>query len=185
MQEVRDMGSIPGLGRPPGGGLGNSLQYSCLENPMDRGAWWATVHRVTKSSDGKSLPALQETQVPYMGWITPWKRKWQPTPVFLPGDFHGQRSLVGYSPWGHKVLEMTGWWALYWYNKRRDWFLRNSMEYSIGIKIRYFWISHHNNNCKHLYINNIAKCQVCSKNVTYNSLPQNNFMIQAKLFSLF
>ena len=65
------MGSIPGLGRPPGGGLGNSLQYSCLENPMDRGAWWATVHSVTKSSDGKSLPALQETQVAYMGWIIP------------------------------------------------------------------------------------------------------------------
>ena len=38
------MGSIPGLGRSPGGGHGNPLQYSCLENPMDRGAWWATVH---------------------------------------------------------------------------------------------------------------------------------------------
>ena len=47
--DVRDMGSIPGLGRTPGGGDGNSLQYSCLENPMDRGVWWATVHRVAKS----------------------------------------------------------------------------------------------------------------------------------------
>ena len=37
---VRDMGSIPGLGRSPGGRHGNPLQYSCLENPMDRGAWW-------------------------------------------------------------------------------------------------------------------------------------------------
>ena len=45
----RDMGSIPGLGRSPGGGNGNPLQYSCLENPMGRGAWWATVHGVTKS----------------------------------------------------------------------------------------------------------------------------------------
>ena len=44
-----DMGSIPGWGRYPGGGHGSPLQYSCLENPMDRGAWWATVHRVTKS----------------------------------------------------------------------------------------------------------------------------------------
>ena len=44
-----DTGSIPGLGRPPGGGNGNPLQYSCLENPMDRGAWWATVHGVSKS----------------------------------------------------------------------------------------------------------------------------------------
>ena len=46
---IRDMGSIHGLGRSSGGGNGNPLQYSCLENPMDRGARWATVHGVTKS----------------------------------------------------------------------------------------------------------------------------------------
>ena len=46
--DVRDMGSIPRLGRSPGGGHGNVLQHSCLENPMYRGAWWATVHRVAK-----------------------------------------------------------------------------------------------------------------------------------------
>ena len=46
---VGDLGSIPGLGRSPGEGNGNPLQYSCLENPVDRGAWWATVHKVTKS----------------------------------------------------------------------------------------------------------------------------------------
>ena len=46
---LRDIGSIPGLGRSPGGGHGKPLQYSCLENPMDRGTWWATVHRVAKS----------------------------------------------------------------------------------------------------------------------------------------
>ena len=46
-----DMGSIPESGRSLGEGHGNPLQYSCLENPMDRGAWWATVHRVTKESD--------------------------------------------------------------------------------------------------------------------------------------
>ena len=44
-----DMGSILGSGKSSGGGYGNPLQYSCLENPMDKGAWWATVHRVTKS----------------------------------------------------------------------------------------------------------------------------------------
>ena len=44
-----DAGSIPGLKRSSGGRNGNPLQYSCLENPMDRGAWWATVHGVTKS----------------------------------------------------------------------------------------------------------------------------------------
>ena len=43
-----DLGSIPGLGRSPGEGNSNPLQYSCLENPMDRGAWWATLHGVTK-----------------------------------------------------------------------------------------------------------------------------------------
>ena len=42
----RDTGSIPGSGGSPGGGHGKLLQYSCLENPMDRGAWWATVHRL-------------------------------------------------------------------------------------------------------------------------------------------
>ena len=46
---VRDMGLIPGLGRSPGGQHGNPLQYSFLENPMDRGAWHATVHGVAKS----------------------------------------------------------------------------------------------------------------------------------------
>ena len=46
-----DMGSIPGLGRSPGKGNGNPLQYSCLENSMDRGPWWATVHGFTKESD--------------------------------------------------------------------------------------------------------------------------------------
>ena len=45
----RDTGSIPGLGRSHGEGNGNPLQYSCQKNSMDRGAWWATVHRVTKS----------------------------------------------------------------------------------------------------------------------------------------
>ena len=44
-----DAVSISGWGRTPGGGRGNPLQHSCLENPMDRGAWWATVHRVAKS----------------------------------------------------------------------------------------------------------------------------------------
>ena len=47
--DVRDSGSIPGSGRSPGGRHGNPLEYSCLENPMDREAWWATAHGVTKS----------------------------------------------------------------------------------------------------------------------------------------
>ena len=47
--DIRDAGSIPGSERAPGEGNGNSLQYSCLGNPMDREAWWATVHGVAKS----------------------------------------------------------------------------------------------------------------------------------------
>ena len=46
-----DMSLIPGLGRSPGGRNGNPLQYSCLENPMERGAWWATVHGAVKELD--------------------------------------------------------------------------------------------------------------------------------------
>ena len=47
--DIRDLSLIPGLERSPGGGHGNPLHYSCLENPMDRGAWWAAFHRVAKS----------------------------------------------------------------------------------------------------------------------------------------
>ena len=49
--DARDVGLIHGLGRSPGGGNGNSLQYSCLGNPVDRRAWWATVDGVAKESD--------------------------------------------------------------------------------------------------------------------------------------
>ena len=51
-RDIRDTGYIPGSGRSPGEGNGNPLQYSCLGNSMDRGAWQATVHRVTKSKTG-------------------------------------------------------------------------------------------------------------------------------------
>ena len=54
---------IPESGRSPGGGHGNPLQYSCLENPIDRGAWWATVHKVTKS----------QTQLKRLSMQTQWE----------------------------------------------------------------------------------------------------------------
>ena len=47
--DIKIVGLIPGLGRSPGGGHGNPLQYSCLDSPMDRGAWWATTHMIAKS----------------------------------------------------------------------------------------------------------------------------------------
>ena len=51
----------------------------------------------------KRLPAMQETQLQSLGWEISWGRKWQPTPVFLPGKSHGRRRLVSYSPWGSRV----------------------------------------------------------------------------------
>ena len=55
----------------------------------------------------KILPAKKETQFSPKVWKIPWRRLWLPTPVFLPGEFYGQRSMVGYSPWDHKESDMT------------------------------------------------------------------------------
>ena len=55
----------------------------------------------------KNLPVMQETWVQSLGRGEPWSREWQPTLVFSPGEFHGQRSLPGYSPWGRKESDMT------------------------------------------------------------------------------
>ena len=61
--DVRDAGSIPGLGRSPGGGHGNPLQYTYLENPMDREAWQAAVHRVTQSRTRLKRLSMQACNV--------------------------------------------------------------------------------------------------------------------------
>ena len=55
-------GSVPGSGRSPGGGHGDPLQYSCLENPTDKGAWWFAVHRVTKSWTRLTMHIKQTTK---------------------------------------------------------------------------------------------------------------------------
>ena len=118
MQETQD--SIPGSRRSPGEGNGNPLEYSCLENPKDRGTWWATVHGVTKSwtqlsnfhfhlkilahwgfsdsSAGKES-TCQCGRSGFSPWIRkiPWRRAWQATPVLLPGESQGQRNLAGCS----------------------------------------------------------------------------------------
>ena len=59
--DVRDTGLIPGLGRSPGGGHGNPLQCSCLENPMDRGAWRDTVQMGSKESDGTEQACMHHS----------------------------------------------------------------------------------------------------------------------------
>ena len=80
-------------------------QYFCLENPMDGGAWQATVRRVAKSWTHLSDSAQQQYGLDlWVGKIL-WRRNWKPTPVFLPGELRGHRNLAGYSPWGCKELE--------------------------------------------------------------------------------
>ena len=73
-RDVRDVGSTPGLRKSPGGGHGNPLQCSCLENPMDRGAWEAPVHRAAKSRTQLNRLSTQHT------WIR------QSPSVFLPAE---------------------------------------------------------------------------------------------------
>ena len=98
---------------------------------MDRRAWWATVHGVTNSwirpSDWhfhlkfwasvvtqmvKNPPTMWETGVQSVGWEDPLEKDQPPTPVLLSGEFHGQRRLAGYSPWGHKESDTTEWLSL-------------------------------------------------------------------------
>ena len=55
----------------------------------------------------KDLPSVRETWVHSLGWEDPWRRESLSTPVFLPGIFHGQRSLAGHSPWGHEDSDTT------------------------------------------------------------------------------
>ena len=77
-------------------GNGTPLQYSCLENPMDGGAWKAAVHGVTEGRTRLSDFTF-----------THWRRKWQPTPVFLPGESQGRGSLVGCRLWGCTESDTT------------------------------------------------------------------------------
>ena len=115
-RDTGDARSIPGLGRSPGEGNGNPLEYSCLENPINGGAWWATVRGMQELDMSEQLThTVIHSGLPWwlsgresicnagdMGSIPgpgdPWRKKWQPTPVFLPGKSHGQRSMEGYSP---------------------------------------------------------------------------------------
>ena len=104
--DAGDPGSIPGLGRSPGGGNGNLLWYSCLENTMDRGAWQATVHGVPKSQTLLSDWAYTHTHTHTKSHYKSIRSK---RILFeqVPGVSDGQGSLVCCSPWGHKEWDMT------------------------------------------------------------------------------
>ena len=72
-------------------------------------SWWL---KTTQNKTEQKNPACQwrrHKKCEFDSWVgkIPWRRKWQPTPVFLPGQSHGQRNLAGYSPWGHKESDMT------------------------------------------------------------------------------
>ena len=83
-----------------GEGNGTPLRYSRLENPMDGGAWWAAVHAVAKSRTRLSDFTFT---FPFMHQ----RRKWQPTPMFLPGESQGRGSLLGCRLWGRTEPDMT------------------------------------------------------------------------------
>ena len=125
-EDARNEGSIPELGRSPRGGHGSPLQCSCLENPLDWGAWWATVHGLQRvghvwvadhstgdswgspgGSAVKKLPAIRRPG--FDPWVRkiPWERAWQLTLGLLPKESHGQRSLSGCSPQGCKESDTT------------------------------------------------------------------------------
>ena len=67
-----------------------------------------------------NLPAVQETRVRSLGREDPWRREWLLTPVFLPGEFHGQRSLAGYRPWGCKESDTTEQLSLHFTSWRKE-----------------------------------------------------------------
>ena len=87
-----DPSLIPGLGRSAEEGIGYPLQCS----------WASLVDQMVKY-----LSAMRESWVQSLGWEDHLEKEQRPAQVFCPGDFHGQRTLAGYSPWGHKELAMT------------------------------------------------------------------------------
>ena len=80
-----------------------------LESSGEDGFQWSRTEDRTSlvAQTIKNLPAMQEMQVQSQVGKIPWRRKWQPIAVFLPGKFYGQRNLVGYSPLGCKKLDIT------------------------------------------------------------------------------
>ena len=89
------------------GGLACCNSWGCKELNTTERLNWTELRASLVAQMVKCLPAMQETMVRFLVRKIPWRRKWQPTPIFLPGESQGQRSLVGYSPWGRKESDMT------------------------------------------------------------------------------
>ena len=97
------MADITAFAIKKGEGNGNPLKYSCLENPVDGGTWWAAVHRVAQSRTWLKQLSMHACMH--------WRRKWQHPSVFLPGESQGPRSLVGCCLWGHTELDTGHDWS--------------------------------------------------------------------------
>ena len=125
--DIRDVDSIPGSRRPPGGGNSNPLQYSCLGNPTDRGAWWTIlVHGVTKSWTGLSNWAciVKSSLLKYSNWnsstlatsweeLTHWKRLWcwEGLGAGGEGDDRGWDSwMASLTRWTWVWVNFGSWW---------------------------------------------------------------------------
>ena len=86
--DLRDMGLISGLGRSPAGGNGNRLQCSCLENPRDKGAWWAAIYGVTQSQTRlKQLSSSSSSMIPLPFTLLFWVRVYTPFLCFLSREY--------------------------------------------------------------------------------------------------
>ena len=100
---------------PTGPCMGSIPYFSLILLNLETRYWmingnncfWVELSRggdsLVAQKEKKNLPSMQETRVRKI----PWRREWQPTPVFLPGESHGQRSMVGYTSWGHRESDMT------------------------------------------------------------------------------
>ena len=114
------------------------MQLASFFSVMTSFLLWASTHLgFPGDSDGKES-ACNARDPRFDPWVgkTTWRRAWQPTPVFLPGESHGQRSLVGYSPWGHKESNMTEWLSthtqpitnIFWQKKKKKYYFQKRAE---------------------------------------------------------
>ena len=99
------------LGPPTLCQLSPALQWG--RNPLGSLHWRPTMFQVPQPGLAQERASIRPEFNPWVGKI-PWRKKWQPSPVFLPGESHGQRNLAGYRPWGHNwaTKHSTAWWRL-------------------------------------------------------------------------
>ena len=107
--DIRNLGSIPGFGRSLGEGNGNPLQPSCLENPTDRGAWWATVHEITKNWTRLSNWVCTQLHLSLRRFLWPASKQvleWS-QPSSLPLNHHPTPYCMKSSLWGQRLVIKT------------------------------------------------------------------------------